>query len=101
MSEGNKVNFNEAIEMAMNDVRARGLSEDHMNALFEGESQISPREALMIAHIQHLEAKVYALSSVMDEIASLRGRDRNSSVLIAQSALENLTKTRNLSGGGE
>jgi hypothetical protein len=87
MSDEEKgVNASKAIELAMDQVRAKGLSEEHMSALFQGSQDISAREALMIAHIQHLEAKVFALASIMEEIAVMKG----GAGVVAQSALENL-----------
>jgi hypothetical protein len=89
------VGAGQAIEMAMNQVRAKGLSEEHMNALFKGSQDISAREALMIAHIQHLEAKVFALGSIMEEIAVMKG----GAAVVAQSALENLVSTPRKTNG--
>src|SRR5690606_53454 len=87
-----QVQAGEAIELAMNEVRARGLSEEHMAALFEGTKEIGTREALLIAHIQHLETKVYALASIMEEIASMKG----GAGMVAQAALENIATPRKI-----
>lgn len=93
--EKQELSPSDAIEMAMSQVRARGLSDKHMSALFEGDSQISTREALLIAHIQHLEAKAFALASIMDEIAAMGG----DAGVVAQAALEQIAVPRNTSEG--
>src|SRR5690606_8131312 len=67
-------------------------SEEHMAALFEGTKEIGTREALLIAHIQHLETKVYALASIMEEIASMKG----GAGMVAQAALENIATPRRI-----
>lgn len=93
--EKTEITASQAIEAAMNQVRAVGLSEEHLAALFQGSEDISTREALMIAHIQHLEAKVFALGSIMEEIAAMKG----GAGLVAQSALENLVTTPRKTNG--
>lgn len=84
----------EAIVIAMGEIRARGLSDEQMNSLFDGDSSISAREAFLIAQIQHLEAKVFALSSIMEEIATMKKMDAS---IVAQAALEKIAIPRKIS----
>lgn len=103
MSENeNQVEAHVAIQMALNDVRAKGLNEAHFNALFSGQAEIGTREALLIAHIQHLEAKVMVMAEAMEEIASLPNGGIGGNQ-IAQAVLENIVTPRKIvqSSGGD
>lgn len=92
MSNAESNQNNQAIEKAMNMIKAHGMSEEHMSLLFKDEKDITMREAMLISHIKHLENKVYMMSSILDEISLIGGEQG----LLAQSALENIVKVRKL-----
>lgn len=91
-TEAETVNPDEAIALAMTQIRESGLSKGQIDALFSGEQSITTREALLIAHVQYLEHKAETLSLIVEEIASMGG-GRGA---MAQTVLEGLATPRKI-----
>lgn len=79
------------INQALDHVKVNGLTEEQIATLFQSETQISTREALLVSHVQFLETKLFAALSILEEIAAL---ENNAAGSLARTALESLTPGR-------
>lgn len=72
MEENNDKGASETdtIIAAMEQVKARGLTKEQIMLLFDGQSEVSTREALLVSHIQFLENKAEFMLGALEEIAA-------------------------------
>lgn len=93
MSE--EISADEAIDKALVEVRKSGLSDEHIKMLFEGDKAITTREALLVAHIQHMEGKLIALTDMLEEMATVNNMKASA---IAKITLDKIAPTRPIKG---
>lgn len=89
-----KVDAQTAMQMAIQQVKVKGLTDEQIQMMFDGETEITTREALLVSHIQFLETRNLFACEILEEIASMNGLGANH---VAQAALEQLAPVRNIS----
>ena len=79
----------------MDQIKVRGLTSEQILLLFNGESEVSTREALLVSHIQFLETRLEFMFTAIEEIASLTSGAGSE---IAKKVLDTLAPSREIKG---